>query len=155
MIELREASSATDYNNGVVLFKEYASELTNSLEFQNFHYELKNIKSEYSRPEGSLIIAYDCNNKPIGCSGIRKIDQETCELKRMYIKKSARGDGLGKRLLLESIRLGRSLNYKRMRLDTWPTMHRAIKLYQSVGFYEIAPYRYNPIEGTKYMELNL
>ena len=77
------------------------------------------------------------------------------ELKRMYVNKNYRGQGLGKRLLIKSIEVGKELGYKKMRLDTLPTMKAAIGLYKKMGFYEIPAYRFNPIEGTKYFEMAL
>ena len=73
----------------------------------------------------------------------------------MYIVAPFRGLGVGRLLLEESLIIGKSLGYKKMRLDTLPTMLPAIKLYKKYGFYEIASYRYNPIEGTLYFEKNL
>ena len=58
----------------------------------------------------------------------------------MYLRREARGKGLGKQLLEKSITVGRALGYKKMRLETLPTMHQAIGLYKKVGFYEIDPY---------------
>lgn len=154
MTELKEAISGPDYQIATDLFKEYASQIGVDLQFQNFNTELENIATQYSRPEGVLIIVYD-NQLPLGCFGVRKLDNEICELKRMYLRNEARGRGLGKQLLTKSMQLGKELGYEKMRLDTLPSMQTAIGLYKKIGFYEIPPYRYNPIEGTKYMEIKL
>jgi putative acetyltransferase len=62
---------------------------------------------------------------------------------------------VGKQLICELISQAKCFRYKYMRLDTLPSMITAIKLYQSLGFYEIAAYRYNPIAGALFMEKQL
>ncbi len=155
MTHFSEANSVEDYQLAVGLFKEYAAQLGVDLEFQNFSSELEKMELHYTRPKGVLIIAYNEKYLPIGCFGIRNFENTTCELKRMYLRKEARGLGIGKLLLEKSISIGKELGYKSMRLDTLPTMQAAIGLYKKMGFYEIAPYRYNPIKGTKYFEIIL
>ncbi|UGU15165.1 GNAT family N-acetyltransferase [Sinomicrobium kalidii] len=153
--QLREATTEKDYETATSLFKEYAVGIGVDLEFQNFNEEIKTIKSQYSRPGGILFIAFDAEENPLGCFGIRKLDTGICELKRMYLKEEARGRGLGKRFLVKAIRTAEELGYKKMRLDTLPDMRAAIGLYKKMGFYEIRPYRFNPVPGTKYMEIML
>ncbi|MEL7120061.1 MAG: GNAT family N-acetyltransferase, partial [Bacteroidota bacterium] len=123
--------------------------------FQDFEKELENIESQYSRPEGILYIAYDEKGKAMGCFGIRKWAESICELKRMYINKAYRKQGFGSTFMSKSLEVAKELGYEKMRLDTLPTMHSAIQLYEKYGFYEIEPYRFNPIGGTKYFENNL
>lgn len=155
IVELIEATSSEDFEIAILLFKEYASQLPIDLEFQNFSEEIKHIESQYARPKGVLFIARDKEGKELGCFGIRALEGSICELKRMYVKPEARGLGIGKLMLEKSLEIGKELGYQKMRLDTLPTMHKAICLYEKVGFYAIEPYRFNPVNGTKYFQIDL
>lgn len=155
MIILKEASASIDYQIAIVLFREYASQIGIDLGFQNFNEEIETIQEQYARPEGGIFIVYGDKNSPIGCFGIRALDSSICELKRMYLKKEARGNGTGKLMILKAISIAKELGYERMRLDTLPTMQTAIDLYKKIGFYKIDPYRFNPIEGALYFEIRL
>lgn len=155
MIELIEVQSDKEFTTARKLFKEYASQIGVDLSFQKFDEEIRDIEQQYSRPDGILFIACDIDAHPIGCFGIRRFEDSICELKRMYVKKEARGHGVGKELLAKAIDIAKELTYKKMRLDTLPSMESAIGLYKKTGFYEIEAYRFNPIEGTKYFEIQV
>ncbi|MEM1137554.1 MAG: GNAT family N-acetyltransferase [Bacteroidota bacterium] len=152
---MKEATTSIDYKVATKLFKEYASQLEIDLAFQSFNKEVENIERQYSRPKGTIFITYNEDKLPLGCFGIRELEGLICELKRMYVKKEARGLGIGKKMLIKSLEVGKELGYKKMRLDTLSTMLSAIALYKKMGFYEIKPYRYNPIKGAKFFEVEL
>ena len=153
-VKLTEAISTELFDTARALFREYAEYINVDLSFQNFSKELDEVEQQYTRPQGVPIVA-SINEEAIGCFAIRKLEKEVCELKRMYIREVARGIGLGKSLLQESLKQAKALGYAKMRLDTLPSMIAAISLYKKFGFYEIESYRYNPIEGTKYLECAL
>ncbi|MBI3412280.1 MAG: GNAT family N-acetyltransferase [Planctomycetes bacterium] len=136
------------------LFQEYAASLGVDLCFQSFEQELAELPGRYASPEGRLLLAF-CEGKLAGCVALRKLDDETCEMKRLYLRPEFRGRSLGRRLGLRAIDEGRSIGYRRMRLDTLPSMRDAITLYRSLGFNEIAPYTTNPVPGALFMELEL
>jgi ribosomal protein S18 acetylase RimI-like enzyme len=91
----------------------------------------------------------------VGCAALRPLDDETCEIKRLYVRPAWRGRGIGRALAETVVAEARRTGYKRMRLDAIRNMTAAVSLYASMGFKEIAPYRHNPIQGAVYMELPL
>jgi ribosomal protein S18 acetylase RimI-like enzyme len=154
MIEIVEANTKILITKVKELFLEYSESLGFDLSFQNFDAELDNFPVQYSPPTGSLFLALS-QNLPIGCVGVRYFDDGICEMKRLFVKPNFRGKRVGRLLAEAAVKAGKFLGYERMRLDTLPTMEKANHLYRSIGFIEIEPYRYNPIEGAKYLELNL
>lgn len=136
------------------LFNEYANSLGFDLSFQNFQRELDNLPGDYSPPRGCLLSA-TYKDKIIGCVALRPLNNKICEMKRLYVKPEFRGLGIGKKLVQRIIEKAKELNYNYMRLDTIEFMEEAIKLYKSLGFYEIEAYTFNPVKGVKFMELKL
>jgi len=152
MINYLNANTDEEYKNAALLFKEYARWLNIDLSFQHFDDELIKIKTMYGLPEGGIILC-KYGDEFIGCVGIRKIDSNTAELKRMFIKQAWQKQGIGKALLDKAIELAKTLNYTVIRLDTLNYMTAAIKLYKKRGFYEIAAYYHNPNKTAVYFEI--
>jgi len=136
------------------LFLEYARSLEIDLDFQDFETELNTLPGKYQPPDGALILAL-VEGREAGCIALRKISKDICEMKRLYVRDEYRGLGLGKKLVGMIIDEAVNKNYQYMRLDTLPTMKSAQSLYLSFGFYDIEPYVYYPIQGTRFMELKL
>jgi ribosomal protein S18 acetylase RimI-like enzyme len=153
-LTLKKAETAMDFENGKKLFLQYIQSLDFELTFQDVDRELQEISIEYNAPVGALLLAYD-GDKAIACAGVRKIDAHIAELKRMFVDPDYRGLQLGQQLLQMALAAAKQLGYTSIRLDTVPNMHAAIKLYRSAGFYEIEPYRFNPMPGALFMEKEL
>ena len=154
MLELVEAQSQENILDVKELFREYAASLDFNLSFQDFEKELAGLPGDYAPPGGTIMLAF-LDGSVAGCVALRRIDGETCEMKRLYVRPEYRQRGIGRRLAEAVIEHARGLDYRSMRLDTIPSMEHANSLYRSLGFKEIEPYRYNPLEGALYMELRL
>lgn len=128
-----------------MLLREYAAGLGIDLSFQDFETELADPLSFYE-----VVLLEDD-----GCVALRRVDDRTCEMKRLYVRPGARSGGLGRRLAEAIVAEARKRGYRRMLLDTLPSMTAARGLYASLGFRETEPYRYNPVPGTAFLELEL
>ncbi len=138
-----------------LLFREYEAWLGVDLCFQSFEKELKNLPGEYAKPSGRFFLALSVE-KIAGCIALRKINEATCEMKRLFVRPDFRGLRLGKMLIEKVIVEAKAISYRRMRLDTLPDkMPKAVELYQFYGFREIPPYYENPHKETLFMELDL
>ncbi|HVN20053.1 MAG TPA: GNAT family N-acetyltransferase [Dongiaceae bacterium] len=150
-----QAETPTQVAQARELFLEYAQSLGFSLCFQNFHKELANLPGDYAPPEGRLLLA-EVENQLAGCVALHKLEEDICEMKRLYLRPQFRGKGLGRALADRIIAEARQIGYRRMRLDTVePVMKDAVAMYRKLGFREVAPYCTNPIAGALYMELLL
>lgn len=136
------------------IFSEYQRWLGFDLCFQHFDEELANLPGDYAPPSGRLYLAEE-DGQIAGCIALREFSPGVCEMKRLYVRDSFRGRGLGRTLATTVIDDARRIGYKRMMLDTLPSMTTAIRMYESFGFVDVASYRENPIEGARFMELVL
>jgi acetylglutamate kinase len=155
MPQLIEAETPEQLCQVKQLFIEYAAWLGIDLSFQGFAEELEQFPGEYAPPHGRILLALEDNGEPAGCVALHEFESGICEMKRLYVRDSSRGKGIGRMLALGIIAAARQIGYSCMRLDTIQQLRAANVLYRSLGFQPCAPYRYNPIEGAVYMELNL
>jgi putative acetyltransferase len=132
------------------LFREYAAALDVDLAFQQFEQELAGLPRNYD-----VLLLAEVEGAVAGCAGVRGFAPGIGELKRLYVRPEFRTHGLGRALSEEAIARARTAGFHSLRLDTLPTMAPATALYRSLGFREIEPYRHNPVEGTRYFELEL
>lgn len=155
-VEFSLAQSAEQYDQGRILFREYADSLGFGLEFQDFEGELAGIEKKYGPPGGALILCRHITQQQyVGCVAIRQLNVQTAELKRLYVRPPFRKLKLGRHLLQQALHQARLLGYERIRLDTLPTFQAALQLYIQYGFHEIPAYYSNPMEGVVYMEKQL
>jgi ribosomal protein S18 acetylase RimI-like enzyme len=141
----------------VALLKAYEAGIGVSLCFQSFDEELAALPGKYVPPDGALLIARNEAGDLLGTVALRALDraQGICEMKRLYVAPAGRGHGLGRKLAEAVMAEARSLGYRAMRLDTLPSMQDAQRLYEMLGFREIANYNGNPIAGTRFLEKDL
>jgi ribosomal protein S18 acetylase RimI-like enzyme len=152
MVTIRDVDRRADIAEIRVLFEEYARSLSIDLGFQGFNEELAGLPGVYSRPTGCLLLA-TAAGRSVGCVAVRRLDADRCEMKRLYVRPEARGEGVGRSLAEAAVAFGRAAGYHAMLLDTLPTMAAALALYRELGFRDVPPYRHNPVPGALFMEL--
>lgn len=154
-IEISHIRNGNDVETARTLFREYENKMGLDLCFQGFEAELASLPGNYAEPSGRLLIA-TIDGQIAGCVALKKVDDETCEMKRLYVREEFRGQKVGIALIERLISDARSIGYKRLRLDTFPPiMAKAVELYRSYGFREIEPYTTDPHPDLLFMELML
>ncbi len=143
------------------LFQEYTDMLVAGdplfaayLLLQNYDDELAHLESKYGMPKGRLYLLF-CDGQAAGCIGLKQLDAENCELKRLYIKPAFRGQHLSDLLVERIICDAKEIGYKTILLDTLPFLTAAIALYEKHGFREISKYNDSPMGNAVYMQLDL
>ena len=91
-------------------------------------------------PPESCFYILEQGDQPIGMGGVRRVREGVCEMKRVYVRDAAKGQGLGRQLVERLIADGRAFGYRAMFLDTSPTLETAIGLYERLGFERISAY---------------
>ncbi|RAJ35828.1 acetyltransferase (GNAT) family protein [Kitasatospora sp. SolWspMP-SS2h] len=112
---------------------------------------------ELTAPRGGVFLLARLDGRPAGCAGVRTLDTDpadpgtpaagtpgSAELKRLYVRPSARGHGLGRALLAAAEDAARALGHTRLRLDTMAEFAEARALYTAAGYADIPPYNTNP-----------
>ena len=136
------------------LFQEYAAWLRIDLCFQGFANELTTLPGSYAPPRGCLLLATGTDG-PAGCVALRPAGDTVCEMKRLFVRPSYQSHGLGRAMAQRVIAEAQGIGYSTMILDTLPFMHRAIRLYEALGFVRRPPYYDSPLQETVFMELHL
>lgn len=152
---IREAQSEEDLLTIRTLFREYQHGLGVDLCFQGFEEELAKLPGVYSRPLGCLLLAEGPDGAPAACIALKPLEPGTCEIKRLYVRDSARGSGLGRTLVNRLLEEAKAIGYKRMKLDTLARLEPALKLYESLGFVRTQAYNVNPESDVVYMVKDL
>lgn len=143
------------------LFSEYTDMLIEGdpsfqdyLDLQNYDEELEHLEMKYGKPSGRLYLAY-CDGQVAGCIGLRKIDEQSCEMKRLYVRPQFRGRKIGELLIQKIIVDAKEIGYSYMLLDTLPFLKSAIFIYKKLGFCVVDRYNNSPMNATIYMKLDL
>ena len=98
---------------------------------------------ELSPPHGGFVVLTE-DGRPVAGGGVKRLDDRTCEIKRMYVVPDARGRGVGRELLAALESLARDLGYAVARLDTGAKQPGAQRMYERAGYAEIPDYNRNP-----------
>ncbi|HEV3073324.1 MAG TPA: GNAT family N-acetyltransferase [Thermoanaerobaculia bacterium] len=162
-IAIAEVRDEEDLRLARLLLEEYFASLADYLASLGLdlaatrQQEVASLPGEYAPPGGRLLLARR-GVEAAGCVTLRGLpapEPRVCELRRLYVRPSYRGAGLGRHLSLAAIAAARAMAYDRVRLNTLPSMTRARALYVALGFREIPPYRAVLVPGVLHFELDL
>ena len=152
--DIEEVNSPEKLLTVKILLEEYWNSLGFDRGTFGFGDELNSLPGAFARPQGRLAMAL-LSGRAVGCIALRPFDTDSCEMKRLFVRPSARGQGIAQKLLYWLISEARSEGYSKMLADTLPRMEAALRLYERFGFRQIEPYSPTPTPGAIYLQLTL
>ena len=168
-LSIRPATLAQDFDEARKLFRAYGAYLAanpNSAAnicIEGFEQEIATLPGKYAAPAGVILLA-QVDAAMAGCVALRPTrvkaetsrEEQSCEMKRLWIGEAFRGLGLGRKLVVLAVGWAQNEKYEAIYLDTAPAaMPAAQALYQSLGFRQIERYNDNPVPGIVFFRLSL
>lgn len=154
--EIIKARNEAEIETARDLFRAYQVELDIDLCFQGFEAELSRLPKGYDFPEGELLLLKDLEDDLfVGCVALKKLEDDKCEMKRLYVKPAYRSKKYGLKLVQSILAIAVELGYKEICLDTLGKLQAAIRLYERLGFEKMEPYYDNPHKNVIYMKKQL
>jgi ribosomal protein S18 acetylase RimI-like enzyme len=151
---VRVADSPGDVATVRELWQEYWKSINLPNDFQGFGEEVKGLPGVYGEDGGALLLAWSATTA-VGTIALRRLNDRSGEIKRLYLRPASRGQGLGRQLLEQVIERARELKYQSLYADTLPSMNEALSLYARLGFERVEAYASNPTPGAIFLELQL
>jgi GNAT superfamily N-acetyltransferase len=99
---------------------------------------------DFAQPAGTFLVGF-AGSGAVCAGGIKRLDHDAAEIKRMYVVPAARRRGVARLLLAALEGAARDRGYRLVRLDTGPRQPHAAALYASAGYVEIGNYNANPL----------
>jgi len=154
LLDVKRALFPQDLDVVLNIYEEYVNSTTVSLDFQDNEEEFSNLQVKYSG-DGKGIFLARMGDSVVGCAAFRKVNETVCEMKRVYVRPSSRGNNIGAMLVERILSEAQESGYVRICLDVLPEFGTALKLYESYGFTSANPITFNPVPGTKFLGLDL
>jgi putative acetyltransferase len=147
-------ADADDMAEIASLFREYANYLGVAEVLPDFEAELAALPGDYVAPGGALLVARE-GAAVLGCIALKPLAPGVGEIKRLYLRPDARGQGLGKALVAAILERARQAGYREVKLDTMAHLAEAQALYRGFGFAPVAPFRASSYPHIRYYGLVL
>lgn len=153
------AQTSAHFAAAAELITEYVAEQPFDLNFQNIAQEITDLAAAYPPPRAGVWLAQTADGHIAGCCLLAPLDSadipNTAEMRRLFVRPTHRGLGLGRQLAEAVLEAARLIGYDSVLLDALTEMETARALYADLGFVETQPYYFNPIAGAHYLKVNL
>ena len=154
-----ELGKTSDLTGVITLFRRYADWLEHEYEItpeiHGIGAEIGKLLAPYTSPDSALIGARTPDGSYVGCIALRRLDGQSCEVKRLFVLPEMRGQRLGEALVAALIKKARALGYAQITLDVGDYQRPALALYKKCGFQEVSPKDHISYLGAVFMAYDL